>query len=113
MCVTCLHVYLSTSSCRANCSQRKIFVGSREKTRNSRLGDDDILTHEAADIAYALGVKVIRETDQHGSVPKERDVNRARLALLANLPPLKVVRMANVQVEPFLKARPRRARTSG
>jgi ethanolamine utilization protein EutQ len=37
---------------------------SREKTETLVLGHDDILTHEAADTAYALGVKVIRANVQ-------------------------------------------------
>jgi ethanolamine utilization protein EutQ len=71
---------------------------SREKTDTLVLGDDDILTHEAADVAYALGLKVIRETAPRIGLKKDPPV-------VANLPPLKVVRMANVQVEPFLEGK--------
>src|SRR5919109_4498529 len=72
---------------------------SREKTETLVLGRDDIITHEASDVAYALGLKVIRETGssvalRSGPVPAP-----------SNLPPLKVVRMANVQVEPFLEGK--------
>lgn len=63
------------------------------------LGHDDILTHEAADTAYALGVKVIRETEPASGFRKEP------VPPVSNLPPLKVVRMANVQVEPFLEGK--------
>ena len=69
---------------------------SRENTETLVLGHDDIITHEASDVAYALGVKVIREKASGVSFR-----NDARPAV-SNLPPLKVVRMANVQVEPFL-----------
>jgi ethanolamine utilization protein EutQ len=72
---------------------------SRENTETLVLGTDDIITHEASDVAYALGVKVIRET---GSSTNLRNDPRPATA---NLPPLKVVRMANVQVEPFLEGK--------
>ncbi len=72
---------------------------SREKTETLVLGDDDILTHEAADVAYALGLKVIRETASRIGPKKDPP------PVIANLPPLKVVRMANVQVEPFLEGK--------
>jgi ethanolamine utilization protein EutQ len=72
---------------------------SREKTDTLVLGDDDILTHEAADVAYALGLKVIRETASRIGLKKDPP------PVVANLPPLKVVRMANVQVEPFLEGK--------
>ena len=72
---------------------------SREKTETLVLGDDDILTHEAADVAYALGLKVIRETASRIGPKKDPP------SVVANLPPLKVVRMANVQVEPFLEGK--------
>ena len=72
---------------------------SREKTETLVLGDDDILTHEAADVAYALGVKVIRETGSAVGFRKDS------LSVTSNLPPLKVVRMANVHVEPFLEGK--------
>jgi len=72
---------------------------SRENTETLVLGSDDIITHEASDVAYALGVKVIRET---GSSTNLRDDLRPAAA---NLPPLKVVRMANIQVEPFLEGK--------
>jgi ethanolamine utilization protein EutQ len=72
---------------------------AREKSETLVLGDDDILTHEAADTAYALGVKVIRETGSAASL------RRGLPATNPSLPPLKVVRMANIQVEPFLEGR--------
>ncbi len=59
---------------------------AREKREVLVLGYEDILTQEAADTAYALGMRVVREVEATGS----------------DLPPLKVVHLANVQVEPFL-----------
>jgi ethanolamine utilization protein EutQ len=73
---------------------------AREKTETLVLGDDDILTHEAADTAYALGVKVIRETGSGAGFKKD-----SLPANASSLPPLKVVRMANVQVDPFLEGK--------
>jgi ethanolamine utilization protein EutQ len=72
---------------------------AREKTETLVLGHDDILTHEASDVAYALGVKVIRETGSNIGFKKDFP------SATPNLPPLKVVRMANVQVEPFLEGK--------
>ena len=72
---------------------------SRENTETLVLGYDDIITHEASDVAYALGVKVIRETGSGSNLRKET------LPVTADLPPLKVVRLANVQVEPFLEGK--------
>ncbi|HJQ14973.1 MAG TPA: cupin domain-containing protein [Anaerolineales bacterium] len=72
---------------------------SRENTETLVLGTNDIITQEASDVAYALGVKVIRETGSDANPKKEP------LPAVSNLPPLKVVRMANVQVEPFLQGK--------
>ena len=72
---------------------------SDEHTETLVLGSDDIITHEASDVAYALGVKVIRETGL--AAPLKKDAPPA----ISNLPPLKVVRLANVQVEPFLEGK--------
>jgi ethanolamine utilization protein EutQ len=72
---------------------------SREKTETLVLGHDDIITHEASDVAYALGLKVIRETAAGISLKKDPS------PLASRLPPLKVVRMANVQIEPFLEGK--------
>ena len=72
---------------------------SHERTETLVLGRDDIITHEASDVAYALGIKVIRET---GASP---DFKKEAPASTAGLPPLKVVRMANIQVEPFLEGK--------
>ncbi len=80
---------------------------AREKTETLVLGHDDILTHEAADTAYALGVKVIRETGSIAgpALSRVEGFKRESVAPLSNLPPLKVVHLANVQVEPFLEGK--------
>ena len=81
---------------------------SHEKTETLVLGLDDIITHEASDVAYALGVKVIRETGSGTAMSKAPEPVSQTPALRAgasDLPPLKVVRMANVQVEPFLEGK--------
>jgi ethanolamine utilization protein EutQ len=72
---------------------------SREKTETLVLGHDDIITHEASDVAYALGLKVIRETGAVHMVRKEA------MPVTPNLPPLKVVHRSDVQVEPFLEGK--------
>ena len=72
---------------------------ARAKTETLVLGHDDILTHEAVDTAYALGVKVIREAGATLGLRKEP------LPVTSNLPPLKVVHLASVQVEPFLEGK--------
>jgi len=72
---------------------------AREKTETLVLGPADIITHEASDVAYALGLKVIRETGSSVALHKEP------MPVTSNLPPLKVVRMAKVQVEPFLEGK--------
>jgi ethanolamine utilization protein EutQ len=99
-------VYLSTYLRVSNdLMPRQLFTAedirrlSREKTETLVLGHDDILTHEAADTAYALGLKVIRESGSGASIKKDLP------PATPNLPPLKVVRMANVQVEPFLEGK--------
>ena len=76
---------------------------SREKTETLVLGYDDIITHEASDVAYALGVKVIRETGSSAGTALQRleGLKNSPPPVTPDLPPLKVVRMANVQVEPF------------
>jgi len=70
---------------------------ARERVETLLLAPDDIVTHEATDTAFALGVKLIRETESASSLRRE-----ALSAVQQTLPLLKVVKMANVQVEPFL-----------
>jgi ethanolamine utilization protein EutQ len=70
---------------------------ARERVATLLLAPDDIVTHEATDTAFALGVKLIRETESNHSLIKETSN--------LGLPPLKVVRVSNVQVEPFLEGK--------
>ena len=73
---------------------------ARERVETLLIAPDDIVTHEAQDVAFALGVKLIRETESTSGL---RGAEAPSLA--SNLPPLKVVKMSNVQVEPFLEGR--------
>ncbi len=69
---------------------------ARERSNTLVLGQGDIITPEATDVAYALGVKVIRSTETG-----QRSRSESPL-LIPNLPPLKVVRGAGVGMESFL-----------
>ena len=71
----------------------------RERVETLLLAPDDIVTHEATDTAFALGIKLIRETESGPGL------GRSAPPLVPNLPPLKVVRMSNVQVERFLEGK--------
>ena len=68
---------------------------ARERAGPLLLAPDDIVTHEARDVAFALGVKMIREAGS-GSGPV-----RSGASIPSDLPPLKVVKMTNVQMERF------------
>lgn len=68
---------------------------ARERAETLVLAPDDIVTHEAMDVAVALGLKLIRETESTASL------RRVASSTTQNLPPLKVVKMSNIQVEPF------------
>jgi ethanolamine utilization protein EutQ len=70
---------------------------ARERVETLLLAPNDIVTHEETDTAFALGVKLIRETESTVGLRQEM--------LSPNLPSLKVVRMSNVQVEPFLEGK--------
>ena len=75
---------------------------ARERAETLVLAPDDIVTHEAQDVAFALGLKMIRETASGSGL------RAAGAALPVNphgLPPLKVVRRANAEVEPFLEGK--------
>src|SRR5512147_657858 len=72
---------------------------ARERVETLLLAPDDIVTHEAIDTAFALGVKLIRETGSTSGLA------RGAPPVIPNLPPLKVVKMSNVQVEPFLEGK--------
>ena len=76
---------------------------ARERVETLLLAPDDIVTHEATDTAFALGIKLIRETET-GSALHRSDGPRQESSG-PGLPPLKVVHMSNVQVERFLEGR--------
>ena len=80
---------------------------ARERVETLLIAPDDIVTHEAQDVAFALGVKLIRETESTSGPALSRVEGLARGAppVIPNLPPLKVVKMSNVQVEPFLEGK--------
>jgi len=78
---------------------------ARERVETLLVAPDDIVTHEATDTAIALGVKLIRETEASVGPARSRVEGFEKESLNPNLPPLKVVRMSNVQVEPFLEGR--------
>lgn len=71
---------------------------ARERAGPLVLAPDDIVTHEAEDVAFALGVKMIRETESGSGLKRGESV-------LPNLPPLKVIKMANVQMEQFIEGK--------
>jgi ethanolamine utilization protein EutQ len=101
---TCYQVY--AFSCLLSLMPRQLFTAedirrlARDRAETLLLAPDDIVTHEAMDVAVALGLKLIRETESTASLRKE-----APLAIQNNLPPLKVVKMSKVQVEPFLEGK--------
>ena len=73
---------------------------ARERVETLVLAPDDIVTHEATDTAFALGVKLIRETESAFGLRKD-----ALSSVQQTLPPLKVVKMANVQMDRFLEGK--------
>ena len=99
----CLYVCLS-----ASLMPRQLFTAddirrlARERVETLLLAPDDIVTHEATDTAFALGVKLIRETESaHGL----REAGDALSSIQQTLPPLKVVKMANVQMDRFMEGK--------
>ena len=98
---SCLRVYLSTFL-----MPRQLFTAddirrlARERVETLVLAPDDIVTHEATDTAFALGVKLIRETESASGLRKE-----ALSSVQQTLPPLKVVKMANVQMDRFTEGK--------
>jgi len=96
---TCLPIYVSTY----DTMPRQLFTAddirrlARERSNTLVLGQGDIITHEANDVAYALGMKIVRSAESGSSLRKEP------LPVIPALPPLKVVRGANVQLERFLE----------
>ena len=73
---------------------------ARERVETLVLAPDDIVTHEATDTAFALGVKLIRETESVSGLRKD-----ALSSVQQTLPPLKVVKMANVQMDRFTEGK--------
>ena len=73
---------------------------ARERVETLVLAPDDIVTHEATDTAFALGVKLIRETESASVLRKD-----ALSSVQQTLPPLKVVKMANVQMDRFTEGK--------
>jgi len=80
---------------------------ARERAETLLIAPDDIVTHEAMDLAIALGVKLIRETESTVGLGREAPIrtSQERPPTLQNLPPLKVVHLANVQVDAFLEGK--------
>src|SRR5512144_2968476 len=78
---------------------------ARERVETLLLAPDDIVTHEATDTAFALGIKLIRETEASGGSALSRREGFGPEASGPGLAPLKVVHMSNRQVEPFLEGR--------
>jgi ethanolamine utilization protein EutQ len=72
----------------------------RERVETLVLAPDDIVTHEATDTAFALGVKLIRETESASGLRTE-----ALSSVQQTLPPLKVVKLANVQMDRFTEGK--------
>jgi ethanolamine utilization protein EutQ len=63
------------------------------------LAPDDIVTHEAQDVAFALGMRMIRETESSPGLA------RSGPSAVPTLPPLKVVKLSSVQMEQFTEGR--------
>jgi ethanolamine utilization protein EutQ len=75
---------------------------ARERLDTLVLGQGDIITPEATDVAYALGVKVIRGTESGSGVALSRvEASRKEALIIPSLPPLKVVRGGGVALESF------------
>ncbi len=73
---------------------------ARERSDMLLVGAYDIVTHEAMDVAYSLGVKVIRETESDSKSRRDAPFDSSPRV---SLPPLKVVHGASVNMEPFLE----------
>ena len=68
---------------------------ARERSNTLVLGQGDIITHEANDVAYALGVKIVRSAESGSSLRKEP------LPVIPALPPLFVAHsLMSVQERP-------------
>ena len=80
---------------------------ARERAGPLVLAPDDIVTHEAQDVAFALGLKMIREAESSASLARSGPLEsgQSHSPDSPNLPPLKLVKMANAQVERFLEGK--------
>jgi ethanolamine utilization protein EutQ len=100
-------------TCLPSAMPRQMFTAedirrlARERAGPLVLAPDDIVTDEAQDVAFALGLKMIRETGSGSGLARSGPSSSAEGQPLShsNLPPLKVVRLANVQVERFLEGK--------
>jgi len=70
---------------------------ARERSDTLVLGHGDIITPEATDVAYALGVKVIRGTESGSMSRKEAP------PVVPSLPLLKVVHKGDIELDRFLE----------
>ena len=72
---------------------------TRERVETLLLAPDDIVTHEAMDVAFASGLRMIRESESGVHVRNEV------MPSIPILPPLKVVKMADVRMEQFAEGK--------
>lgn len=99
---TCLHVYLSTFPMpRQLFTAEDILRLARERVGTLLLAPDDIITHDATDTAFALGIKLIRATESTAGSALSRVEGSGKESPGMAFPPLKVVHMSNVLVQPF------------
>jgi ethanolamine utilization protein EutQ len=78
---------------------------AHERVETLLLAPDDIVTHEATDTAFALGIRLIRETETAAGSALSRSDGFGKESSSPGLPSLKVVHMANVLVQRFLDGR--------
>lgn len=78
---------------------------ARDRVETLVLAPGDIVTHEAVDTAFALGIKLIRETESAARPAPDRGDETGKDASSTALPPLKVVHLSNVQVERFIEGK--------
>ena len=75
-------------------------LAHQQKTDFLLLSPDDVVTHEAVDLARALGVRLVRETGG-GSPLNASPAPPGRPAVPVALPPLKMVLGSGVILDPF------------
>jgi ethanolamine utilization protein EutQ len=78
---------------------------ARDRVETLRLAPDDVVTHDATDTAFALGIRLIRETESVTGPAQSRVDGRRKESHGPAFPPLKVVQLSNIQMEPFLEGR--------